>query len=163
MGSWTGSGPIVTGSCSMAAWSLFDLSTAYLWAPVIGCLQDKPDCCPSSFVFASMTAPPPTVKTEAISVTRTSSSSASNAGNYTLIATPTSLAPGAAPTTTASDGTPVDINPCVLQLYDAGGPLCFQPVKTPGAALVARDDAAPHSVSNCPEDYSSVGNTGCCP
>ncbi|KAM7192432.1 hypothetical protein V8F20_008892 [Naviculisporaceae sp. PSN 640] len=160
MGSWAGTGPIVTGSCSMAAWSLFDLSTAYLWAPVIGCLQDKPDCCPSSFVFASMTAPPPSIKTEAISVT---TSSASNAINYTSITTSTGLASGAAPTATVSHSALTDLNPCLLKVHVAAGGLCYSPLEKPGAALLARDDAAPHSVSNCPEDYSSVGNTGCCP
>ncbi|KAK3317436.1 hypothetical protein B0T19DRAFT_291781 [Cercophora scortea] len=50
---WTGSGPILLDQCSTAEWSMFDLTTAYLWAPVIGCVPDKPDCCPSSYLFST--------------------------------------------------------------------------------------------------------------
>ncbi|KAK3321735.1 hypothetical protein B0H66DRAFT_180196 [Apodospora peruviana] len=61
MGLWTGSGAILTGTCSTAAWTLFDLSTAYLWAPVIGCVEDKIDCCPAAITSATPApAPVPT-------------------------------------------------------------------------------------------------------
>ncbi|KAK3689205.1 hypothetical protein B0T22DRAFT_168649 [Podospora appendiculata] len=52
---WTGSGPILNDHCTTAEWSMFDLTTAYLWAPVIGCVADKPDCCPSSYLFSTPT------------------------------------------------------------------------------------------------------------
>jgi hypothetical protein len=45
---WNGTGPLLTGTCSTEEWTLMDVSTAFLWAPVVGCVQDKPDCCPFS-------------------------------------------------------------------------------------------------------------------
>lgn len=35
----------ITGSCATAHWTLIHLSTAYIWAPVIGCSGSQPECC----------------------------------------------------------------------------------------------------------------------
>jgi hypothetical protein len=43
---WTGEGHLITGSCTVPEWTLINLSTAYLWAPVVGCMHAKPSCCP---------------------------------------------------------------------------------------------------------------------
>jgi hypothetical protein len=42
---WNGSGPLLVGYCTTPQYTLFDGATA-LWAPVIGCVDGKPDCCP---------------------------------------------------------------------------------------------------------------------
>ncbi|KAK4211977.1 hypothetical protein QBC37DRAFT_466648 [Rhypophila decipiens] len=147
MGAWTGSGPIVTGSCSTAAWTLFDLSTAYLWAPVIGCLPEKPDCCPSSYVLATMTAPPsPGMTTDSISI----SLSTTLTSNTTSIAT-------AGSSTTAPETTRFDLIHIAWEpgVPNASGLGAFK--------LAARGGGTPNSVSGCPEDYVSNGPTGCCP
>ena len=44
---WT-SGPLLVGDCATPAWTLLEVSTAYLYAPVIGCGYDKLSCCPSA-------------------------------------------------------------------------------------------------------------------
>lgn len=165
MGSWTGDGPIVTGSCSTAAWTLFDLSTAYLWAPVIGCLPDKVDCCPSSYVFASMTESPPSFKTEAISVPTSSAALDSSA---TLLLNNTSLPVPTGPPVGIPNDVPAATATDVVGCGGDNQALCFNPLEVdqpPGAMLLAaRDDnATPNAVSRCPQDYSTVGGTGCCP
>ncbi|KAJ2895604.1 hypothetical protein MKZ38_006316 [Zalerion maritima] len=35
----------ITDSCATAHWTLIRLSTAYIWAPVVGCSGEKPECC----------------------------------------------------------------------------------------------------------------------
>ncbi|ORY02729.1 hypothetical protein BCR34DRAFT_605462 [Clohesyomyces aquaticus] len=42
---WTGSGNLLQGYCATPEFSLLDGPTAY-WAPIVGCVGDKPDCCP---------------------------------------------------------------------------------------------------------------------
>jgi hypothetical protein len=44
-GAWS-SGSLLIGSCGNADWTLMDLSTSYLWAPVKGCDHNRPECCP---------------------------------------------------------------------------------------------------------------------
>ncbi|KAM7198376.1 hypothetical protein V8F33_005167 [Rhypophila sp. PSN 637] len=169
MGPWTGSGPIVTGSCSTAAWTLFDLSTAYLWAPVIGCLPEKPDCCPSSYVFATMAAPPPGITTDPISVTLSTTLTADVDENATPSIPPpvrqTLFHGDSSSFITSAAEAKVTVkleNPC-----DNVTGLCFDPTGTsqPAGAttLAARDGGTPNSVTKCPEDYVSNGPTGCCP
>ena len=42
---WTGSGKLLQGYCAQPDYTLLDGPTAY-WAPVLGCIGDKSDCCP---------------------------------------------------------------------------------------------------------------------
>ncbi|KAF2792591.1 hypothetical protein K505DRAFT_307414, partial [Melanomma pulvis-pyrius CBS 109.77] len=42
---WTGSGKLLQGYCAQPDYTILDGPTAY-WAPVLGCVNDKSDCCP---------------------------------------------------------------------------------------------------------------------
>ena len=54
---WTGSGPLLTGSCATVDFVLLYETTAFLWAPAVGCIDDKPDCCPFSPGAPSVSQP----------------------------------------------------------------------------------------------------------
>jgi len=43
---WTGSGNLLNGYCATPEFTLINAVTATYWAPFIGCLGDKQDCCP---------------------------------------------------------------------------------------------------------------------
>jgi hypothetical protein len=49
---YTGSGDLLQGYCATPDYILLDGLTAY-WAPVIGCVGDKTDCCPYSVAKAT--------------------------------------------------------------------------------------------------------------
>ena len=42
---WTGTGALLQGYCVTADFTMIDGPTAY-WVPVLGCANEKPDCCP---------------------------------------------------------------------------------------------------------------------
>ncbi|KAF2033729.1 hypothetical protein EK21DRAFT_58378, partial [Setomelanomma holmii] len=42
---WNGNGPILNGYYATPEYAIIDGPTAY-WAPVIGCVRTKSDCCP---------------------------------------------------------------------------------------------------------------------
>lgn len=56
---YTGSGDLLQGYCATPAYILLDGPTVY-WAPAIGCVGDKTDCCPYS---VAQTAATPTAST----------------------------------------------------------------------------------------------------
>lgn len=145
MGPWTGSGPILTGTCSTAAWTLFDLSTAYLWAPVIGCVEDKIDCCPSSFAFVTTTS------TASSTSSATSSASSAHTSTSSDLASPTVIT-----NITLHESSP---DGAVRTVDTLNQPLVI--VVEP--RTVERRAVAGNGVIKCPEDYVSVGATGCCP
>lgn len=53
--SYTGSGDLLQGYCATPEYILLDGPTAY-WAPAIGCVDDKTDCCPYSVAQTSAAA-----------------------------------------------------------------------------------------------------------
>lgn len=98
---WTGSGPMLTGSCATPEQTLLDLSTAYLWAQVVGCVADKLNCCPY-----------------AISI------------------------PLSRPFKAASISSAINIVPRIT---------------------LTSNPRYANALPRCPDDYASVGSTGCCP
>jgi hypothetical protein len=57
---YTGSGSLLQGYCATPDYILLDGPTAY-WAPVVGCVNDKTDCCPYPVAKATATPSPATV------------------------------------------------------------------------------------------------------
>ena len=45
---WTGTGPLLVGYCASPEYTLVNAGPTVWWAPVVGCHDDKPECCPSS-------------------------------------------------------------------------------------------------------------------
>jgi len=52
---WAGSGDLLREYCLTPEYTLLDGPTAY-WAPVVGCVSNKPDCCPFPIPVMSSTA-----------------------------------------------------------------------------------------------------------
>ncbi|SPQ25751.1 40b249c8-4e13-42b0-91eb-291b36150e80 [Thermothielavioides terrestris] len=50
--------PLLTGNCASPSWTLLDMSTAYLYAPVLGCAYDNLNCCPFQVDAAPRTGAP---------------------------------------------------------------------------------------------------------
>jgi hypothetical protein len=47
--SWNGIGPLLTGTCATPDYTILSVvSTAGIWAQVVGCVNERPDCCPYS-------------------------------------------------------------------------------------------------------------------
>jgi hypothetical protein len=57
---YSGSGDLLQGYCATPDYVLLDGPTAY-WAPVVGCVDDKTDCCPYPVAQATSTASTTTV------------------------------------------------------------------------------------------------------
>ncbi|KAF2263703.1 hypothetical protein CC78DRAFT_568770 [Lojkania enalia] len=50
---WSGSGNLLQGYCATPEYTILDGPTAY-WAPVIGCIADRPDCCPFDVLVSTL-------------------------------------------------------------------------------------------------------------
>jgi hypothetical protein len=50
-------GSLLAGDCSVPEWTYLDLSTTYLYAPVVGCMHFKIGCCPFAAAAATLSGP----------------------------------------------------------------------------------------------------------
>jgi hypothetical protein len=65
---WTGSGDLLANYCGTPAFSLYNgVSTVY-WVPVVGCVNEKPDCCPYGSAAVANVGATETVFTTAVTV-----------------------------------------------------------------------------------------------
>ncbi|KAH8732367.1 hypothetical protein GQ44DRAFT_179935 [Phaeosphaeriaceae sp. PMI808] len=51
---WNGNGALLNGYCATPEYTIIDGPTAY-WAPVVGCVRSKADCCPFDLAAATAT------------------------------------------------------------------------------------------------------------
>jgi hypothetical protein len=68
---WSGAGDLLADYCSTPDFSLFGNGATALWVPVVGCNDDKPDCCPYGSVYnpnLPNTSPTGTLFTTSITV-----------------------------------------------------------------------------------------------
>ncbi|CAO2647825.1 Nn.00g087470.m01.CDS01 [Neocucurbitaria sp. VM-36] len=87
LASWTGTDALLRGYCATPDYTIIDGPTAY-WAPVLGCVGDKPDCCPFDI-------PPSTLAIEAAAVETgsTSAPAAITTGSGSSRGFPSALSP----------------------------------------------------------------------
>jgi hypothetical protein len=96
---WSGSGDLLANYCATAAFSLYNgVSTVY-WVPVVGCVDEKPDCCPYGSPVAVNAGATATVFTTAVTVPLQSSGQ---------VSVPTSLAPSGGTNQAILDSCPGD-------------------------------------------------------
>jgi len=43
---YSGSGSLLQGACRSTQFTLVDVGSTVFWAPFVGCVSDRPDCCP---------------------------------------------------------------------------------------------------------------------
>lgn len=68
---WSGSGNLLGNYCGDPAFSLFNGGPTALWVPVVGCVDEKPDCCPYGSTALANAGATNTALTTAITVTGT--------------------------------------------------------------------------------------------
>jgi len=82
---WNGAGHLLADYCSTPDFSLFQNGATALWVPIVGCNNDKPDCCPYGSVYnpnLPSTSPTGTLFTTSITV---------NVGPSGQVSVPTSI------------------------------------------------------------------------
>src|SRR5207247_431122 len=65
--SYSDTGPLLQGYCATAEYVLLDGPTAF-WAPAVGCVGDKTDCCPYSVKSTASVATITVVSTSTVTV-----------------------------------------------------------------------------------------------
>jgi hypothetical protein len=155
--SYTG-GDLLTGSCATPEFTLLPgpQSTIVYYAAFVGCVNNKPDCCP----FAVSTS---TSTTTEIVIATTTGTTTLTSAFLTVISPKTSTPSSQTSTGSIAPPSSVIVAVPITSVMTSGQSASQTPLYTPVAQqFPIAVSAAQSTLSSCPKDYHIVSSS-CCP